>query len=252
MKESGVDPIIAIIFASLMLLFIGIFLFIVVIFYQRKKIKNFKERQRIRAKYERSVLKAKVEIREETLKYVGQELHDNIGQVLSLIKLYLSKPSTNHSTDVNHLIEQAISDIRQLSQDLNISRVEQYSLADFIDQELNKVQKAGEIETHFEVGSRCESMDNQKKLMISRVFQECINNIIKHAEAANIHVKLEAKEDHHYLLTIRDDGIGFKIDKHANGSGLINIHDRTKMIGGHINMTSSPGNGTHITIKIPN
>ncbi|WP_257667568.1 sensor histidine kinase [Parapedobacter tibetensis] len=250
MESADFEPWIAILFASLMLLVIGFFMLAMLIVYQKKKTKHYKEQQQLKTEYEQSVLKAKVEIREETLKYVGLELHDNVGQLLSLIKLYLSRPGTEQKTDVKQLINQAIMDIRKLSQDLNINRVEQYSLSDFIEQELNKVHKAGIVKTWFDNEGFCEPSNAQNRLMISRIFQECINNILKHAEAKNIFVKLVA-ENSGCMLHIADDGAGFQIDAAHMGSGLINIYDRVKLIGGDIQIASTIDNGTTIKLRIP-
>ncbi len=234
-----------------MLALIGVFMFLMVIIYQKRKIKGIREQQRLIAQYEQAVLKAKVEMREETLKYVGQELHDNVGQVLSLIKLYLSRPDTQQKPDVKHLIDQAITDIRSLSHDLNINRVEQYSLGDFIEQELYKVNKTGVVKISFENNGFCEPASIHDRLMISRIFQECINNILKHAEAKHIFVKLEAAKGC-CALSIADDGIGFESASTLKGSGLINIYDRVNLIGGHIEIDSAPGDGTKVLLRIPN
>ena len=232
-----------------MLALIGVFMFLMVIVYQKRKINAIREQQRLITQYEQAFLKAKVEIREETLKYVGQELHDNVGQVLSLIKLYLSRPDAQRKTDIKQLIEQAITDIRLLSHDLNINRVEQYPLSEFIEQELNKVHKAGMVKTSFETAGSCEP-SVQNRLMISRIFQECINNILKHAEANHIFVKLVA-DNGRCTLSIADDGLGFESGSAPMGSGLINIYDRVKLIGGRIEIDSSPGSGTRVLLHIP-
>ncbi|MBK1440396.1 hypothetical protein JHJ32_10400 [Parapedobacter sp. ISTM3] len=250
MDASSNEIIIAFLFGSLMLALIGVFMFMMVIFYQKRKIRSIEERQRLIAQYEQAALKAKVEIREETLKYVGQELHDNVGQLLSLIKLYLTHPETQQKTAVTQLIDQAITDIRVLSHDLNINRVEQYSLGDFIEQELNKVHKAGTMQTSFESEGICELPSIQNRVMISRIFQECINNILKHAEAKHIFVKLVAEKGS-CVLSIIDDGVGFETSTVRNGTGFINIYDRLKLIGGDIRINSAPGNGTNITLRIP-
>lgn len=250
METSGNEIVIAILFGSLMLALIGVFMFVMVIFYQRRKIRHIREQQQLMAQYERSVLKAKVEIREETLKYVGQELHDNVGQVLSLIKLYLSRPQLQQKTDVTLLIDQAIRDIRSLAHTLNINRVDRYTLRDFIAQELAKVQKAGTMKISFAHEGFCEPADSQRRLMIIRIFQECINNILKHAEANQIFVKL-ATENGSCILSIADNGLGFDPEHGYRGTGLVNLHDRAKLIGGDIRIASSPGLGTSITLRIP-
>lgn len=250
METSTVEVVVAVLFGSLMLALVGAFMFAMVIFYQKRKIKTIREQQRLIAQYEQAVLKAKAEIQEETLKYVGQELHDNVGQLLSLIKLYLSRPDTQQQTDVRQLIDQAIMDIRSLSHDLNINRVEQYPLADFIEQELSRVQKVGVVKTSFDNEGFCEPPSIQDRLMISRIFQECINNILKHAEANHIFVKLVAEKEN-CVLSIIDDGVGFEANTLHEGSGLINIYDRVKLIGGSIEITSSMGKGTKIKLRIP-
>lgn len=249
-ETTNIEIAIAVLFGSLMLALIGVFMFLMVIIYQKRKIKAIREQQQLITQYEQAVLKAKVEIREETLKYVGQELHDNVGQVLSLIKLYLSRPDTQHKAEVRQLIDQAIKDIRLLSHDLNINRVEQYSLSDFIEQELNKVNKAGIVNVSFKNEGFCEPASVHGRLMVSRIFQECINNILKHADAKHIIVKLVAEKGA-CALSISDDGVGFESDSTRMGSGLINIYDRVKLIGATIEITSSPGSGTNVLIRIP-
>ncbi|MGV3763004.1 sensor histidine kinase [Parapedobacter sp.] len=249
-ESTNIEIAIAILFGSLMLALIGVFMFLMVIIYQKRKIKAIREQQELIVQYEQAVLKAKVEIREETLKYVGQELHDNVGQVLSLIKLYLSRPDPQRKADVGQLIDQAIKDIRLLSHDLNINRVEQYSLSDFIEQELNKVHKAGIVKISFENEGFCEPVSFHDRLMISRIFQECINNILKHADAKHIFVKL-AEEKDACALSIADDGTGFESDSIRRGAGLSNIYDRVRLIGGGIEILSSPGKGTKVTLQIP-
>lgn len=250
MNASNIEVVIAVLFGSLILALIGVFMFVMVIVYQKRKIKNIREQQRLITEYEQGVLKAKVEMREETLKYVGQELHDNVGQVLSLIKLYLSRPEMRQKADITQLIDQAILDIRSLSQDLNINRVEQYSLNDFIEQELKKVHKSGLVKTSFESAGACEPLNIQHRLMISRIFQECINNILKHAEAKHIFVKLLTEEDG-CILYVVDDGVGFDTTATRRGSGLTNMYDRVKLIGGNIGITSSLGTGTEVKLRIP-
>lgn len=249
-EQFNAEPILAILFVSIMLLTIGIFMFVMVLVYQKKKMRTMQQQEEIRSNYMRSVLKAKVEIREETLKYVGQELHDNIGQVLSLVKLYLSKPTVKPSTDIKSLIEQAITDIRELSQNLNISRIENYSLSEFIEQEVHKINKVSGLTAVFENDCQCEIPDMQSRLMIGRIFQESINNIIKHAEASNIIIKL-ALENNHCILSIADNGKGFNMGKQSGGSGLSNIHDRARLIGGSAQILSISGEGTVVKLTIP-
>lgn len=250
MKTFDNEVVIAILFGSLMLALIGAFMFVMVIFYQRRKIRYIKEQQRMAAQYEHSVLRAKMEMREETLRYVGQELHDNVGQVLSLIKLYLSRPQVSRTFDVEPLIDQAIQDIRSLSRDLNIGRAEQYTLSKFIEQALNKVQKTGLMKITFQNEGFCELPDAHKRLMICRIFQECMNNVLKHAEAGHLRVELKT-ENGTCVLSIADDGVGFDTRAANDGAGLANIHDRINLIGGEIQIISSPGKGTNVILRIP-
>lgn len=240
----------AILFGSIVLLAIGIFMIVMILVYQKKKIRHIREQEEIRSKYARSVLKATIEIREETLEYVGRELHDNIGQLLSLVKLYLSKPSVKPSTDVKWLIEQAITDIRALSHNLNIGRIDGYAISEFIAQEVNKINKISGLTAVYESASSCDIPDPQSRLMVCRIFQESINNIIKHAEACNILITL-ATENDRCILTVADDGIGFDIDKQSDGTGLANIRDRAQLIGGNVRIASLRGKGTTVKLTVP-
>src|SRR5690606_19816996 len=122
---------------------------------------------------------------------------------------------------------------------------------DFISGELGKISSLDFCQTEFHLEVEDVMLDDSKKLVLVRVIQECLNNAIKHASPTMISIKVEKPTDH-WVISIKDDGIGFDLNQASNGQGLRNLQSRMKTIGGNIEVSSAPGEGTHIRLLLPN
>lgn len=152
-----------------------------------------------------------------------------------------------------NLVSKAIQDLRDLSRSLNTDNIAAMGLMRAIEYELELIHKTGAHQTQFNIEGSVTRLDAQKELIIFRIMQETINNIIKHANAKNI--SIEAIFNSNLELSIKDDGNGFdKLEKDTNqpsGMGLKNMESRAKMIGAEFSINSLPGNGTQVILKIP-
>jgi signal transduction histidine kinase len=218
--------------------------------YIRKQKAHMLELQHLTLQYEKAILSSKQEIQEQTLKTVSQEIHDNIGQVLSLAKLNLSGLEQKNPgidlTETRELIGKAIADLRDLSKSLHPERIAKQPLVESFLFELNRLEKTGMMKTQFEVSGEVFEMEEEKKVILYRVFQEVMNNAIKHSEATVFNVNMTFQQDV-LGIVLSDDGHGFS-ENIQEGIGLSSIRTRMKLIQGMVDIESS--NGTTIALTI--
>ena len=254
--------IILVICASIFALVIILFLFSFIIKYQKKSIAFQTEKKVMQSAFEQELLKTQLEIQEQTLKNISQEIHDNIGQVLSLAKLHLATADVNNPDSINqklgdskNLISKAITDLRNLSKSLDTDAISAIGLFNATKNELELIQRAGFHHTHLVLEGVLYKLESNVELILFRVLQEVLNNTIKHAGAKNITVQFDY-QSHLLTLKITDDGNGFdlsRINDHANnefGLGLKNMYNRAKIVNADFLMESRIGEGTSVTISI--
>lgn len=250
MQDNSFEVFVALL-AGIVLFFImsGFVVFIVIIHRQRQ-VKNRYKMEILKADYEKTILDVQKEIREETLHYVSQELHDNIGQMLSLTKLMLNSPDPSSAQEGKRMINQVIKEVRSLSKSINRDYIRDVKFLDFLSEELDKIQRSGYCKTVLETSAeRIDIPDESKKLILIRLVQECLNNAIKHAEASAIRIKVD-QEGSKLNLEISDDGVGFDISDDSNGLGLKNLHSRMSTIDGELDIKSAPKQGTSIKMSV--
>lgn len=226
------------------------FIVAIVIIHRQRQVKNKHRVELMKADYEKTLLNVEKEIREETLLYVSQELHDNIGQMLSLTKLVLANPEPSAALEGKKLINQIIKEVRSLSRSINKDYLKDLNFGDFLREELEKIERSGFCQTKLVNGdSSVEISDDNKKLILIRVVQECLNNAIKHASPTSINIQINHR-DTLLELIITDDGVGFDTKQGSQGLGLRNLQSRMKAIEGDISFQSEPQKGTQIKLSV--
>lgn len=235
-----------------------IFFFLLFFQYHKRRLHHANELHRVRQDYDQALMQSQLEIQEQTFKVIAQEIHDNIGQTLSLAKLNLNtlnleqqERALSKVADAKELVGKAIQDLRDLSRTLNTDHIAALGLVRAIDNELQLLQKSGVVQTEMAITGKVVKADPQKELILFRIVQEAIHNVIKHAQATLVAVTA-AYEGSHLTLSIADNGVGFNgADGRSDGSGLTNMRSRSKVIGAQIDIDSHTGKGTNITIQLP-
>jgi len=231
------------------------------ILYLKRRNRHIVEKNQMQANYTQELLRSQLEIQEQTLKNISQEIHDNIGQALSLAKLTLSTVITNDEIILDkiknskQLVSKAISDLRSLSHSLDTDYVKDMGLQRAIEYELEMIRKSGEMETNLKIEGSPVRLDKQKELILFRIIQESLNNIIKHANASKINVELEYGSSE-VRLQMTDNGGGVDLGPLDEGEsrfglGIRNMHNRAKLIGADFKMQSALGEGTIVRIVLP-
>lgn len=259
-KETGEESLTSLIVLGTILILFFVALVVVLSFlFTSRKNKLIQENQRMKTQFEQELLQTQIEIQSQTLQTISQEIHDNVGQVLSLAKLNLGTISdTNNElsqtkiNDTRNLVSKAINDLRDLSRSLYGNKIAELGLLDAIDNELRILQNSGQFNTSCSVAGSRFKLEPQKEMVVFRMLQESLNNAIKHSKARNIDVALKFDKDS-LCLTITDDGIGFdtaSMPVNSMGMGLKSMANRAVMIGGEFSIISAIEKGTTITIKV--
>lgn len=190
---------------------------------------------------------------------LGLELHDNINQLLSVVKLYLGLAKTEkvyneELIDKSYLhLEEAMHDIRKLSHSLVAPSLGHDGLQEALEDLIESVQHPHKIKIQLCIDADYEALliDKNKELMLYRIIQEQLNNILKYAEASEMSIAVKQQGDQLHL-TIKDNGKGFDTQQQGNGIGLKNINSRVNFYSGKMKLTSAPGQGCTLEVAIPN
>jgi len=238
---------------TVLLLFLVVFIILFIILYNKAQLQFKFERQQ----FQQDLLTAEFEIKEQTLNNVSQELHDNIGQIASLLKINLNKviqtlplsqrPIMNESSD---LIKQLISDVKETSTSLKGNRITEIGLLKAIEQDYRRIKKLELLNLELEISNSEMEPGNTTSIFLIRIYQELINNVLTHSQATHAKISLNSSRSN-FTMTIEDNGIGFLIEKTGNGNGLKNLKERCNTIGARLNLESYPNNGTKTSISLP-
>jgi two-component system, NarL family, sensor kinase len=225
------------------LIFIALFVLIMLIYFNNKKLQNIREREKLKLDFEQALLQTQLEVQEQTMRLISQEIHDNVGQVLSLANLHLKTMDAGDVEKIDStatLVNKAISDLRSLSKSLNPESISRAGLIQVIKNEFEQIEKTGQFLTSLIVEGEIKLPAN-KFLILYRMIQEVLNNIIKHSEASMINARITDN-----MISISDNGKGFDIRQEAPGSGLHNLKQRAHIIGASVEVNSTVSRGTSI------
>lgn len=260
MEKAQEDIVLAIIISSIILVILSVFTTLFFLVFVRKKRIINEKKEELSRNFEKQLLETKLEIQNETLNGVSREIHDNIGQVLSFIKLSLATSVHLDTEEKNtkiiestQLISEVISDLRDLSKSLSFEKIKEEGLVRVIMNDIERLQKSGIINAFFTLEGTPVKLSGQVDLVLYRIFQEILNNTLKHAESKDIFVDLKFAEKC-FTLTIKDSGKGFceeRLDK-GQGLGLKNIRQRATLIGANVVIETKPLGGCKTEITLNN
>jgi signal transduction histidine kinase len=207
--------------------------------------------------FEKELAQSQIEIKEHTLKNIAWELHDNVGQLLSVANIQLSmlrsKVSEEHYEDLDETKEVVLTtlqEVRSLSKILNQDVILKNGLVGSIDVEMKRFDRLKFVNPTCKIEGNEIRLSNEQEILIFRILQEFFSNVIKHAKAKNLFVHLDYQE--HFLhISVRDDGVGFITNQSHKNSGLTTMESRANLLQADFELSSSPGNGTELRLKCP-
>jgi PAS domain S-box-containing protein len=207
------------------------------------------------------VAQAVVDAQEKERAEIGKELHDNVNQILSTAKLYLELAYTDDKSRLELInrstnnISDAINEIRTISRSLVPPSIGDLGLIDSVQDLVENVKATRRLHVEFYYSGIIDDiLDEKRKLMLFRIIQEQVNNVLKHASANNLVIEMIADSEGHAVdLTISDDGKGFELDKVRlkKGVGLSNIASRAQLFNGSVHIVTALGEGCKLKINVP-
>ena len=244
-----------VIFVALLLSVMVILFFIT---FQKRKHKILQEKFEQQKRFDEEISKTQTEIQEQTLKHVGWELHDNVGQLLAYASMQLKTLSgkipaelQSKVDETSDIVKDSLKEVRALSKSLNNEVILDLGLEDAIANELNRLERMKFSSATMTTNRASQSIENKKhEIVLFRILQEFFSNAVKYAEAEAITVDLNYLKDA-LIITAKDNGIGFDMSSTKNGSGLINMKSRAELIGANFNLESQIDQGVTLTLNYP-
>jgi len=255
--------VLTIIISTLLLLFFGALVIYYVFLYQKKRFLHHKQVQEMQDTFARTLLQSKLEIQEETLDHIAKELHANFSQLVSLININLSAILPQSSDEMKdsimetkYLAKQLMTELKSLSASLNTDHIMHIGFPAALNNELNRIAKTKKFNVIFTKTGEEYRIRPDHEIILFRLCQEVLNNIISYSKAANVVTMLDYQPGT-FNLEISDNGIGFDVNEALRGAaergstGLTNIRKRATLINAVADIQSTPGKGSSVSISIP-
>ncbi|WP_378185740.1 sensor histidine kinase [Aquimarina sp. W85] len=210
------------------------------------------QQQKAAKKFETALAQTQIEIREETLRNISWELHDNIGQLLTLAKIQVNVAQENPEKlpEVTKTITKSLVELRALSKSINPDAIKQLSLTQAVQLEIKRFNRLQFINAVMTSTPETGNIDPKVEIIIFRILQEFFSNTIKHSKASNLIVDVIFDKEK-LVINASDDGVGFDNHKHTTdqGIGLGNIKSRGRLIDATIQLNSKVGKGTVLKLE---
>jgi len=199
--------------------------------------------------------------REQEAQRIARDLHDEVGQVLTSMKLDLHsfarkwsgrREALDDITRITSKIDDLVNFVREIASDLRPAVLDRMGLASAIEFLARNTEQASQAVIDVETSDIQEPVDWLASITLYRIAQESLTNIARHSSATEAHVRL-SNNGNSLLLSIKDNGCGFDLEQAGSLSlGLLGMQERCKLVGGVLTVTSAKGQGTEINASIPN
>jgi len=238
------------------LFIVGIIIFIKQ--YKLKKKEHYATLQFQKEEHQKELLTNQIEIQNQTMQYIGREIHDNVGQKLTLASLYTQQLAFENKAphiyenieNISKIINDSLSELRELSKSLTSDSIRENNLVELIFLECAGVNKTKKCKVEFDYEQNFTTLNYEQKSILLRICQEFIQNSLKYSNCKLIHIRLMSVYQS-IQFELKDDGIGFDIHQDSKGIGLENIKKRTILLNGTFELSSNLNQGTRLFITIP-
>jgi len=220
------------------------------------KVRLEKELDLQRMSKQKQITEAVILAQEKERTEIGKELHDNVNQILGAANLYINTAMTDEEIRQELLerssrfITEAINEIRKISKTMITPGLREIGLVESIQDIIEDVKMAMVINIRLDIDDFYEDqLDDRRKLTIFRIIQEQLNNIMKHAHATEVSIRL-SNDRRSIQLSVADNGVGFDTTRHRKGVGITNIISRVELFNGKVDIFSKPGSGCVLNCRM--
>ena len=262
-SNSGLSIVLLLGTLGMMLLTVGLIVFIVL---HQQRVKKFNEKiQAMEQQQQQLLLNASIKLQEEERQRLAADLHDDAGPLLATARLYLNENMVNQDKaaqlqsifQARQILDDTILLVRNISHSLMPPTLKNFGLESAINDLFQKINGSGAIHASSRFHDYERRMKVEKELIVFRVVQELINNILKHSDSSFIHLTQNTHEGK-FFLRIHHDGRGLEqpdfeaLNKHPEGLGLKNISSRLRVVDGQILFERDPSLTSYkVTVQLP-
>jgi len=246
-----------IVYVSLLIVILVTFGILFFLAYQKRKNQLLIEKEEQKRQFEEELAKTQNEIQEQTLKNISWELHDNVGQLLSVAKMQLNmlhvdlpEAQQKKLSEASEILGKGLSEMRELSRTLNTDYVSNLGLQDSLEAEVSRFKRMNFLQIEYNFKGETIPIDKKDEIIIFRIFQECFSNCIKYSKATVLNIQVHFREKELYVSAV-DNGVGFDQNEKSKGSGLMNMRKRAELIGGELSIISEKDQGVSVTLTYP-
>ncbi|WP_372746677.1 sensor histidine kinase [Lutibacter sp.] len=241
---------------TIIVLILAITLIVFFFYFQQKKTAYLLKQRETQLRFDEEITKSKSEIQEQALQNISWEIHDNVGQLLSVAKMQLNilqmsvpEEAQIKIQETGDIIGKSLDELRGLAKSLNPETIKNKGLLDSISLEIERFNRLKVIKASLSIINEPFVLSNEKEIILFRILQEFCNNSLKYSKAKNLDVTLTFDQNKLTISAV-DNGIGFNIEDKENhtGIGLLNMKSRGKLIGADIELNSSVNQGTKLYI----
>ncbi|WP_346881549.1 ATP-binding protein [uncultured Algibacter sp.] len=227
------------------LVFLCIIVIVLFVIFQRRKNTLLLEQKTNEQHFKQEIAKMQIEIREETFRNISWELHDNVGQLITLAKIQLQSGASTE--DIKESLNKSLQEVRTLSRAINPEALKNTTLVKALQQELDRFNRLKYIEAKLTVVGEEKIINHEVEVVFFRILQEFFSNTIKHANASALNITMDFGPKK-VNITAQDNGKGFNAKKDSNymGIGLSNIKKRAQLINANLTIESEVNKGTKL------
>lgn len=253
----------AILLGTLLLIILLLIVVFAIVHFRIRQVRHQKEKQILESQFFQTLLQSQLEIQEQTFEHVSKEIHDNLGQVASLIKINLNtlqlherQKAEENIKETKELVRHLILDLKLLSLNLSSERITAMGLIKLLETDIERINKTGLFSIKLQQEGISYRLEKDKEIILYRMSQEILNNMVKHSQAVNVYITLKFTKKS-FILDFIDDGIGFNAEEmlkegvKRGSTGLHNLQKRSALINANLTVESSPRKGTNIRIELP-
>ncbi|RFS27013.1 hypothetical protein DVR12_04310 [Chitinophaga silvatica] len=251
------DLFVAVTFITLLVVIMGLVVIAAIISYKKKQDAHLHQLKLMKEEYNKQLMWSQIEMQEEAFAHLGQELHDDIGQLLSSTKLLINVTQRNMAEvpetllTAEETLSTAIQHLRALSKSFSRQWLDQFSLIENLRVEIDRINASKAITIKFSHDLLVLPLQSEPQIILFRIIQEAIQNCIKHAKPQIIDISMR-ESNQQLIVIIADDGGGFDKNSMSNkGLGIRNMQHRTRLLQGEISWEVTTAGGTAVMISLP-
>jgi signal transduction histidine kinase len=229
--------------------------------FQKNLLKQKIKQEELESKHQRDLLRASIHAEEEERKRIAQDLHDELGAVLSIMRMNLVMLERQQNTEAGdamisglqnarHLAETALTNVRDISHRLLPPQMQAFGLISTLESVIQKIEKGGDIFVRLHASVNLPQLNWETSLALYRILMELINNTIKHAGAKNIEISITS-DGQNVICDYADDGKGLAHGWQHNGLGQKSMEGRVSALKGKLERSKEGSRGFGVQITVP-